>query len=102
MNHIDRETGILRHLECNQTITVGLAMEFSGASPATIRRDFSRLVRQGKAERFHGGLRRIAGFRPETSFASREMIHAGEKDRIARRAAELIRPADVLMVDGGT
>ncbi len=102
MNQIERQWRILNHISTHETISLEEAVASLKASPATIRRDFTKLVAQGKAERFHGGVRRLHGYREESSFGFREQLYSREKDRIARQAATLLRSGDVLMVDGGT
>ena len=73
------------------------------ASPATIRRDFTELAASGKAERVRGALRKIAsesGKMPP--FALREIRLSKEKAAMAEFAVTLLKPGDVLIIDGGT
>ena len=76
------------------------------ASPATIRRDLTRLEAQGLLARVHGGARtaqpepppRLAG----TPFVQAITQHLAQKQAIGRAAAALCRPGEGIMVDGGT
>jgi DeoR/GlpR family transcriptional regulator of sugar metabolism len=102
MNVNERQARILDRLETKGSLSVEDAVKILKVSSATVRRDFAGLVLDRKAERFHGGLRRLRGYWEEISLASREALHSREKSEIARHAAGLLRPGDVLMVDGGT
>lgn len=103
MRQNDRQEEILRYLSENDYLSVDTAIELFSASPATVRRDFTELAANGKAERVRGALRKIAsesGNMPP--FALREVRHSKEKTAMAKFAVTLLRPGDVLIVDGGT
>lgn len=79
------------------------------ASPATIRRDLSRLESAGKLERLHGGARladaegdarqhRLAG----TPFDQSISLNLAAKRAIGAAAAALCEPGEGIMIDGGT
>lgn len=96
-----RQDGIITYLESHDYLEITTAVEMFDSSPATINRDFNELARSGKAERVRGGLRPIRT--PlEPSFASREHLFSEEKARLAHEAAKLLRPGQVIFVDGGT
>jgi len=61
MNQVERQGRILNHISTHETISLEEAVSIVKASPATVRRDFTKLVAQNKAERFHGGVRRLHG-----------------------------------------
>jgi len=77
------------------------------ASPASIRRDLARLEEQGLVYRTHGGAM-LAGkavyepFRFDASFQVREERFAGEKERIARAAAGMVKERETIGLAAGT
>lgn len=103
MYKVDRHRTILEHLRRHTSLGVEEAMRLLGASSATIRRDFSRLIGDGLALRGPNEVRRLedpAGV--DRPVAEREMTMRREKDAIARRAARLLGEGDVAFIDGGT
>jgi len=73
----------------------------TGASAATIRRDFDELARSGAFERVRGGIR-VTRKEGNVPFNLREVQHSREKSAIAARACRLLRAGDVVFIDGGT
>lgn len=98
-----RHARILSFLAENEFMSVEEAVELLNVSPATVRRDFNILAQDNLAERTRGGLRRArsASF-SIMPFNLREIRHSNEKESLARKAASLLSPGDVLFVDGGT
>jgi len=82
------------------------------ASPATIRRDLSRLEEGGRIVRVHGGAKLVppAGQSPDpprpqllgTPFDQSITLNLGAKQAIARAAAQRCTPGEGVMIDGGT
>jgi DeoR family ulaG and ulaABCDEF operon transcriptional repressor len=77
------------------------------ASPATIRRDLSRLEAQGSLVRIHGGakLREQSERQPRllgTPFAQSITEHLAAKQAIGKAAAKLVPFGEGIMIDGGT
>lgn len=78
------------------------------ASPATIRRDLTRLEESGQIVRVHGGAKlpeaddasgpRLLG----TSFDQNITQNLGAKQAIGKAAAALCQPGEGVMIDGGT
>jgi DeoR/GlpR family transcriptional regulator of sugar metabolism len=104
MHSLERKRQILDMLEKSSFLTVERAQTEIGASPATIRRDFSDLARKNIVVRGHGGVHRldnspINGVLP---YSSRQISCPAEKDRIACAAAQLLKPGEVVVIDGGT
>jgi DeoR family ulaG and ulaABCDEF operon transcriptional repressor len=78
------------------------------ASPATIRRDLSRLEETGLIARVHGGARRTDAGQSGgpalsgTPFQESLHLHLAQKQRIGAAAASLCLPGEGVMIDGGT
>ncbi|WP_175857079.1 DeoR/GlpR family DNA-binding transcription regulator [Burkholderia anthina] len=82
-----------------QVLAVELSVQF-GVSEDTIRRDLRELAAEGLLQRVHGGA--LPASPAVAPFAQREALEPEEKRRIARRAAQMIAPGQVAIVDGGT
>jgi len=103
MKRSDRQSRIMDYVESSGYISHEDGVRLFGASPATIRRDFSELGESGRAERLRGGLRKISSSSGMmTPFSLREMQFSEEKAAIAKAAAGLLQPGDVAIIDGGT
>jgi len=77
------------------------------ASPATIRRDLTRLERSGQLVRVHGGAKSASeATRGEqlqgTPFAQSITQNLEQKRAIGKAAAALCSPGEGVMIDGGT
>ncbi|MBM2769559.1 DeoR/GlpR family DNA-binding transcription regulator [Burkholderia anthina] len=82
-----------------QVLAAELSVQF-GVSEDTIRRDLRELAAEGLLQRVHGGA--LPASPAVAPFAQREALEPEEKRRIARRAAQMIAPGQVAIVDGGT
>ena len=99
----ERQQKILEILKEEFTARSSSLSELFGVSEVTIRRDFDTLEQRGLVERTHGGAvfkqERVAGkFHYKRSI--KENIE--EKQQIARKAAALIEPQDVIYLGEGT
>ena len=82
-----------------QVVATDLSVAFE-VSEDTIRRDLRELAAEGLLQRVHGGALPAS---PATApFATRLGVEAEAKLRIARKAASLISPGQVVIIDGGT
>lgn len=94
-----RQAEILRVLQSSGEVSVdGLAVRF-GVSLSTIRRDLNALSAEGLLRRVRGGGSIEADVVPFGDVAGQSQP---EKDRIAARAATLVKDGDVVLVDIGT
>ncbi|RMD63327.1 MAG: DeoR/GlpR transcriptional regulator [Alphaproteobacteria bacterium] len=97
----DRQARILALLRANPAVRIAaLAREFD-VSTETVRRDLDELSRAGELSRTYGGAARTT-VRHEAAIGERLRERVAERERIGRLAATLLRPADVLMIDGGS
>ncbi|MDJ1464691.1 DeoR/GlpR family DNA-binding transcription regulator [Nitratireductor sp. GZWM139] len=80
--------------------TSELATRF-GVSTETVRRDVEALSQEGLIRRAYGGAS-IAPMGAQPPFGERDRARIEERAMIAARAAELVRPGEVLMIDAGS
>jgi DeoR/GlpR family transcriptional regulator of sugar metabolism len=71
-----------------------------GVSEDTIRRDLRELAADGLLLRVHGGA--LPASPATESLASRRTIAPKDKQALARAASRMLRPGQVIFVDGGT
>lgn len=74
-------------------------------SPVTVRRDLDYLNEKGFLIRTHGGATAIQPrqiLQQESLFSDKDGINVPEKERIARRAADLIAPDDIVFLNSGS
>ena len=71
-----------------------------GMSEDSVRRDLRDLAAQGLCQRVYGGA--VPASRALADYASRSTVEPGSKRRVAARTAQLIRPGDRVILDGGT
>ncbi|HEY1314953.1 MAG TPA: DeoR/GlpR family DNA-binding transcription regulator [Steroidobacteraceae bacterium] len=82
-----------------QIIAVELAREL-GTSEDTIRRDLRELAKAGKLQRVHGGA--LPASAAVGDLHEREQVSPQEKIALGRLGAAMIRPGQVVILDGGT
>src|SRR5258708_1479957 len=101
-----RQRQILELLQGDPELSVEQACERLGASPATVRREFVQLARDGRVEKTWGGIRAAAASAAAPvgppAFAKRLAENTTEKRALAAAAAALLSDGDVVMIDGGT
>ena len=71
-------------------------------SPSTIRRDLTYMEEKGMIVRVHGGAKINSDQIVEPNMSWKEISASEEKAYIARYAASLIKPGDIVYIDGGT
>ena len=107
MKSNDRREQILLELRKKGSISLEELTEHLGASAASIRRDLSKLQKQGLVKRTHGGVSSIEPllyepFRYDSLFQQRVQHRPSEKRRIGLAAAELIQEHDTVGFTAGT
>lgn len=80
-------------------IAKDLAREF-GVSEDSVRRDLRELAAAGLCQRVYGGA--VPASRALAAYGARAEVEPESKARVARRAVELIRRGDRVILDGGT
>jgi DeoR family transcriptional regulator, aga operon transcriptional repressor len=107
MKPTDRRDQILVELRKKGSISLEELIKQLGASPASIRRDLSKLQNQGLIRRTHGGASLIEPllyepFRYDSVFQTRVQHRPAEKRRIGAAAAELIKEHETVGFTAGT
>jgi len=107
MKSHDRHDQILVELRKKGAISLEELIERLGASAASIRRDLSKLQKQGLIRRTHGGATLIEPllyepFRYDSLFQTRLQHRPTEKRRIGVAAAELIQEHETVGFTAGT
>lgn len=103
MNEVQRHNGILSLLDEKNSINVSTIIETFNVSPATARRDLSKLDELGKLRKVRNGAERIEVRKKVWSPLSAENTeHYGEKSRIAARAANLCNKGDSVVINCGS
>jgi DeoR/GlpR family transcriptional regulator of sugar metabolism len=82
-----------------QIIAKSVSQEL-GLSEDTIRRDLRELASEGRLQRVHGGA--LPASAAVGDFAARQQLAPDGKVAIGRAAAKLVRPGQVVILDGGT
>ena len=101
LGKLPRRERIMAELRANPAVRVATLARAFGVSTETVRRDLDALSDSGLVSRTYGGAALPAiGIEPSLLERQRELI--GERERIARRAFELLVPREVIMVDCGS
>jgi DeoR/GlpR family transcriptional regulator of sugar metabolism len=95
-----RKQAILAALKRDGQVIAKALSELFGVSEDTIRRDLRELAAEGLLQRVHGGA--LPSSPAAADFGQRQQISIAAKSAIARKAAELILPGQVVILDGGT
>jgi len=82
-----------------QVIAKDLAQEWH-TSEDSIRRDLRELARAGKLQRVHGGA--LPSSLADGNLQIRESVSVREKAALGKAGAAMIRPGQVVILDGGT
>src|SRR5919204_6713297 len=86
----------LRH--DGKLVAKDLAAEL-GISEDSVRRDLRDLAAAGLCQRVYGGALPVSPALAD--YAARTSLEPESKERVAKRAAALIRPGDRVILDGG-
>ncbi|MFP4979255.1 DeoR/GlpR family DNA-binding transcription regulator [Paenibacillus sp. CN-4] len=98
----ERKRVILDRLRGEGQVRVAQLSERLSVSEETVRRDLILLEKAGRVKRVYGGAIPAGGGMYEPPYLQRQNTKTGEKQRIGRRAAELIESGDTIAIDVGT
>jgi DeoR/GlpR family transcriptional regulator of sugar metabolism len=91
---------IIKRLKSSQSVKLSQLSEDLDVSEDTIRRDIEGLAKNGLLTKVRGGA--IPHSPNAHSFRERIHISENEKLEIAKKALQLIKPGDTILLDGGT
>ena len=97
----ERRLTILRLLKEQPGIKVTDMSELLDVSLGTVRNDLNALQKEGKVNRVRGGAV-LAERQIEQEAPADEIVNRAAKERIARRAAEMVKDGDAIWLDAGT
>src|SRR5947209_16723839 len=95
-----RKQQILSLLKRNGQVIAKEVSQAMGVSEDTIRRDLRELAQEGFLQRVHGGA--LPASPAVVNLAARQGLATDEKVVLGRAAAKMIRPGQVVILDGGT
>jgi len=101
LSEFDREQAILLELDEEGRVEVGSLSSRFGVSAVTVRKDLESLERRSMLRRIRGGAL-VAPRSDEGAFEFRQRLAPRAKRAIARHAAQLVRPGDVIAMDSST
>lgn len=101
-NAQDRRDRIARMMEERESVTLSELVEHFKVTDTSIRHDLTVLEEAGRLFRVRGGAVSPSARRAGSTFAAKARVNLPEKRRIARVAAELVRPGDVALFDSGS
>lgn len=95
---------IMKELNEKGSITVNELVAITKASESSIRRDLVELDQKGLLKRIHGGATLVpqVAKMEEDPLIKRQQFHSIEKKKIAKYAASLVEPNDVVYLDAGS
>src|SRR6185437_10047147 len=96
-----RQQQIVAELATSPIVRISRLAERFGVSTETARRDIEELSQRGIIDRTYGGAAtRYIGFQPAVTERDRHAVT--ERGRIAKAAAALVKPGNVVMIDSGS
>lgn len=102
MLQAERMQLILERAQEQNFVTVEELSQLCNVSLMTIRRDLNTMCEQRLLERCHGGARIPEDTIMEIDYNIKKEYHREEKQRIARKAMDLISDHDTIYLDSGT
>lgn len=97
----ERRKHILLELQLRPHVRIADLADRFGVSTETVRRDLEKLSGDGLLDRAYGGASAVPSGR-YPSFSERAAARTEERERIGRRAVELVQPGETVMVDSGS
>ena len=100
----EREKLILDRIEENGSVSLTEICELTGASVATVRRDFETISAKGLAERSHGGLHIPEKIKQRRNYINgTEILDESDREKlcIAREAAAQVKPGESIFIGAG-
>lgn len=102
MRMLERHREILEYLTVHGRLRITDVAGEWGVSEETLRKDLIHLEAQGNLRRIRGGAERARYKGLSLPLPERSRFNPGEKERIAREAAKLIKPRDTIFLDASS
>ncbi|UOQ94644.1 DeoR/GlpR family DNA-binding transcription regulator [Halobacillus shinanisalinarum] len=102
MLQLERRQHIMNKLGAQGTVHIEQIASDLGVSSMTIRRDLASLEKEGKLVRSHGGAILPERMAQEIPYQTKLSSYKGEKEFIAKKAAEMIPENAKVLLDSGT
>lgn len=99
LNKTERQSRIVAELRATPTLRVNDLSQRLHVSTETVRRDLAELDAAGLISRTYGGA--TSAVQGEPGVAIRETLMIAERREIAKIAARMVEPGDILMIGGG-
>lgn len=99
---IQRKEKIIQLIGENRMVKAGQLAEIFQVSSETIRRDLEELEAQKLIRRIHGGAILNTTYNSEPAYSCREIENYEKKILIGRKAADLVKDGDSIVIDIGT
>jgi DeoR/GlpR family transcriptional regulator of sugar metabolism len=97
-----RQELIIRRIEAEGSVkTADLVSEFS-VTNETVRKDLAALSAAKRLIRVHGGATRLSDARFDLPLPARQTVNREAKAQVARAAAQLVEPNDVIFMDASS
>ncbi|TEA26407.1 HTH-type transcriptional regulator UlaR [Candidatus Schmidhempelia bombi] len=103
MNELTRHNEIVALVKSKGTLKVTELVDYFAVSPATARRDITKLAQEGRVQKVRNGIMKIAEKKPiwaPLQIDNTEYFH--EKARIAIRAAKLCNDGENVVINCGS
>lgn len=94
-----RQQQILEFIKDKESTSLAEVVDAIGISESTIRRDLKELEQQGLIDLYRGGGIQLKEGEVELGLDEKMVLHKEEKDRIAKYAASMVYPHDVIFLD---
>ena len=102
MIRYERQQRILHYLEEKKSASIRELAQLLFTSEASVRRDIEVLEQEGYVKKIYGGVLLSRYQNGVVPVNLRDSDHSSDKEEIARRAAELIRDGDTVIMDASS
>lgn len=106
MHERERWQLILTHIRSRGVMRLRELGAMTGASPATLRRDVTKLEELGQIRRIHGGIEVVESFQQShlsaRPFGIAQGMNSGKKRALAREAANMCRDGESIIINAGS
>ncbi|NOU87980.1 DeoR family transcriptional regulator [Paenibacillus sp. LMG 31460] len=99
---LERKTLILDRLQAYGKVNAAELAKLIDVSMETVRRDLDMLEKEGLLKRVHGGAVKVNFQLGEPPFIQRKNVSLENKKIMARKAAQLVRDGDTIVMGAGT